>query len=111
MFKRKRKDDFDLNKDGVVEESEVNLVVRLEELEEKFYKAEHQAKLAWCAFWSMIVVTALLFSPFIPDSRIDQLTELFGMFYISMAGIVGAFMGVTAWMANSINRNRNYNQY
>ena len=33
-------------------------------------------------------------------SRIKALADLFGLFYIGMAGVVGAYMGMTAWMAH-----------
>jgi len=40
-----------------------------------------------------------LFMPIISESRVSALGEILGLFYIAQAGVVGAFMGVTAWMA------------
>ena len=35
---------------------------------------------------------------FIPIERVTALSDISNLFYISGAGIVGAFMGTTAWM-------------
>lgn len=69
------------------------------ELELKEEKADTQRKMAGVALGAIILFTALMFLPVIPDSRINALGEPIGLFYIAMAGIVGAFMGVTAWMS------------
>ena len=55
--------------------------------------------MAWVAIISMIVFTAVLFSPVVSESRVAALADLLGLFYIAQASIVGAFMGVTAWMS------------
>ena len=55
--------------------------------------------MAWVALWSMLIFTAIVFLPFFPDSRIKLLGELSALFYIGMAGIVGAYMGMTAYMS------------
>ena len=47
----------------------------------------------------MIVFTALLFLPIFPDGRIKALSDLFGLFYVGMASVVGAYMGMSAWMS------------
>jgi len=35
---------------------------------------------------------------FIPLDRVTALSDISNLFYISGAGIVGAYMGTTAWM-------------
>ena len=47
----------------------------------------------------LIIFTLLVFLPIFPDSRINALADLFGLFYIGMAGVVGAYMGMTAYMS------------
>ena len=51
------------------------------------------------ALASIIGSTALIMSPIVSESRVSALSDLMGLFYISMAGIVGAYMGVSAWMS------------
>ena len=41
--------------------------------------------------WSLI----LLFMPFIPDARIALLKEISPLLYLSLSGVVGAYMGFT----------------
>jgi len=55
--------------------------------------------MAWLSIASMIIFSACLFMPIVPESRVDALGEILGLFYIAQAGIVGAYMGVTAWMS------------
>ena len=86
---------IDLNRDGVVTDSEI--AASQSEMAED--KADAQRHMAWVAMVTMIVFTAALFLPIFPDGRIKALSDLFGLFYIGMASVVGAYMGMTAWMA------------
>jgi len=83
----------ELSKDDVEE------IKVLEELEVEEEKADAQRRMAWVALWSMIAFTVVVFLPVFPDSRIKLLGELSALFYIGMAGVVGAYMGMTAYMA------------
>jgi hypothetical protein len=82
-------------------ESELRLKQDLIYFELQEEKATAQKKMAWFALIGMFLVTAILFSPLFPDSRIAVITEILGLFYISVAGVVGAYMGVTAWITKS----------
>lgn len=68
------------------------------DLELREEKADAHRRMAWVALFSMIIFTIVLFSPMLSDSRVEALADLLGLFYIAQAGIVGAYMGVTAWM-------------
>ena len=69
------------------------------ELELQEEKCETQKQMAWVAIISMIVFSAFLFMPIIKESRVQALGDILGLFYIAQAGVVGAYMGVTAWMS------------
>ena len=84
-----------LDNDGVVSDKELAVMEALEKKE----KMEAQKKMAWVAMVSMLVFTALVFLPIFPDTRIKALSDLFGLFYIGQAGVVGAYMGMTAYMS------------
>jgi|TARA_R100001163_G_C5044050_1_gene181620 hypothetical protein len=86
---------LDLDNDGVVSDKELAVMEALEKKE----KMEAQKKMAWVAMVSMLVFTALVFLPIFPDTRIKALSDLFGLFYIGQAGVVGAYMGMTAYMS------------
>ena len=47
----------------------------------------------------MALFTAMMFMPFITIERIEALSDISNLFYISGAGIVGAYMGAAAWMS------------
>ena len=90
---------YDVDGDGVVSDEELAAVAKLEELEMQEEKADAQRRMAWVSLVSMLVFTGLVFLPIFPDSRIQALADLFGLFYIGMAGVVGAYMGMTAYMS------------
>lgn len=98
----------DLNRDGMISKEDLETSNELLELELREEKAESQKKMAWVAIISMIIVTLIVMNPIMSDSRVQALSDLLGLFYIAMAGIVGAYMGVTAWMSktasNSVSR-------
>ena len=87
-------DDLDVDGDGIVSDDELALA----EVLDKHEKADAQRQMAWVAMISMIVFTLMVFLPIFPDGRIQALSDLFGLFYIGQAGVVGAYMGMTAYM-------------
>jgi len=101
--KRLEKDSFyakyDTDGDGIITDEELAVMKELNEMERADRKQKQQRYMAWTAIWSMVVFTLILFSPIISDSRVNALADLLGLFYIAQAGIVGAFMGVSAWMS------------
>ena len=90
---------YDINHDGTVSDEEMKRNKELIELELREEKCEAQKNMAWVSMISMIVFSAFLFMPIISESRVTALGEILGLFYIAQAGVVWAFMGVTAWMA------------
>ena len=97
--KRLQKDsdyeEFDIDGDGVVSDDEMSVIQKIDAHE----KSDAQRKMAWVAMITMIVFTLLLFLPIFPDGRIKALSDLFGLFYIGMAGVVGSYFGMTAYMS------------
>ncbi len=81
------KKSYDLNNNGIVSDEELQTV-----------KADAQRRMAWVSMISMIGFTTAVFLPIFPDTRIKALSDLFGLFYIGQAGVVGAYMGMTAYM-------------
>ena len=97
--KRLQKDsdyeEFDIDGDGVVSDEEMAVIQKIDAHE----KSDAQRKMAWVAMITMIAFTLLLFLPIFPDGRIKALSDLFGLFYIGMAGVVGSYFGMTAYMS------------
>mgnify|MGYP003139854215 CR=1 FL=1 len=93
---------YDVDGDGIVSDEEMKTIHAINQEA----KIETQQKMAWVAMISMIVFTVLVFLPIFPDTRIKALADLFGLFYIGQAGVVGAYMGVTAYMSNGSNGRR-----
>lgn len=98
---RTRPQDIDTNKDGNVTDFEIEQARKMLELELQNEKADGQRRMAWVAIWSMVAFTLGLFLPIVSETRVAALADLLGLFYIAQAGVVGAYMGVTAWMSNN----------
>ena len=81
--------------DGIVSDA----VLAAAEALDKHEKADAQRRMAWVAIISILFFTAAVFLPIFPDARIKALSDLFGLFYIGQAGVVGAYMGMTAYMS------------
>ena len=88
---------YDINRDGTVTDEEMARAKEMLELELREEKTEQQQRMAWGAMLTMLVFTILLFTPIIPVERVYALSDLLGLFYIAQAGVVGTYMGATAF--------------
>jgi hypothetical protein len=68
------------------------------EIELREEKADTQRRMAWMAMASMLVFTVVLFTQIVSDTRVTALADLFGLFYIAQASVVGAYMGFTSYL-------------
>ncbi len=91
--------DYDIDGDGVVTDEELEHAKEIRETERDLRKSLAQLRMARYTLIGMGLFTAALFSPWIPLERIEALKDISNLFYISGAGIVGAYMGTTAWMS------------
>jgi len=89
----------DLDGDGIVTDAELAREKEMIEMELREEKSDAQKRMAWLAMGSMIVFSIVLFLPVISVNRVKALADLLGLFYIAQAGVVGAYMGTTAWMS------------
>ena len=92
--------EYDLDGDGVVSDKELEVVTKMHEAEAAEEKADAQRRMAWISMVAMILFTIIVMIPgFIPETRLKLLGDLSALFYIGMAGVVGAYMGMTAYMS------------
>ena len=92
--------EYDLDGDGVVSDKELEVVAKMHEAEAAEEKADAQRRMAWISMAAMILFTVIVMIPgFIPETRLKLLGDLSALFYIGMAGVVGAYMGMTAYMS------------
>ena len=99
LEKNSKYNQFDLDGDGTVSDEEIKRSQDMLEIELREEKSEAQKKMAWVAMGSMRVFSAILFTPMVSESRVSALADLLGLFYIAQTGVVGAYMGVSAWMS------------
>ena len=90
-------DEYDFDHDGIVTDAEIERAKEIREFEDQSRKHLAQLRIARWTLIGMGAFTAAMFA--MPVERIEALSDISNLFYISGAGIVGAFMGATAWMS------------
>ena len=104
MTQKKFQDDteyaqYDLDGDGEITDEELEHAKEIRETERDLRKSLAQLRRARYTLRGMGLFTVAMFTPFVSVERIEALSEISNLFYISGAGIVGAYMGTTAWMS------------
>ena len=90
---------YDMDGDGVVTDEELEQANEIRQIERDLRKSLAQLRMARFTLIGMGLFTIMMFTPWVSIERIEALAEISNLFYISGAGIVGAYMGTTAWMA------------
>ena len=78
---------FDLNNDGIISDEELDRAKEMVDLELREEKSEAQKMMAWLAIIIMVVTTVVLFTPLISDSRVNALSDLFGLFFLQLLSL------------------------
>ena len=96
LQKNSKYNDYDLDGDGTVTDAELENAKAIKANEDELRK--HLAQLRM-ARYTLIAMGVFTFAMFIIDlERVKALSDISNLFYLSGAGIVGAYMGTTAWM-------------
>jgi len=88
--------DYDLDGDGIVTDEELENAKVMKETENLLRKQMAQLRMAKYTLIAMGVFTLAMF--IIDIERVKALSDISNLFYLSGAGIVGAYMGTTAYM-------------
>ena len=88
---------YDINNDGVVSDEEFAHMSEIKRLEHDLRKQRAQRRMATASLIAMGSFTAAMFV--VDIERVQALADISNLFYISGAGIVGAYMGASAFMS------------
>ena len=91
--------EYDEDGDGIISDEELSHVKVIKETETQLRKNLVQLRMARYTLIAMGIFTVAMF--FIPIERVNALADISNLFYISGAGIVGAYMGTTAYMSRN----------
>ena len=97
LEKNSKYNKYDINNDGVVTDEELAIATSIKETEQVLRKQLAQLRIARATLIAMGLFTVAMF--FVDIERLKALADISNLFYISGAGIVGAYMGATAWMS------------
>jgi hypothetical protein len=89
-------EEYDEDGDGVVSDEELAHVAEIKKLENDLRKQRAQRRMATASLIAMGGFTLAMF--FVDIERVKALADISNLFYISGAGIVGAYMGASAFM-------------
>jgi Ca2+-binding EF-hand superfamily protein len=88
--------EYDIDGDGVVTDEELEHAKMMKETETQLRKQLAQLRMAR---YTLVAMGVFTFAMFVIDiERVKALSDISNLFYLSGAGIVGAYMGTTAWM-------------
>tara|TARA_R100000655_G_scaffold66393_2_gene104889 strand:+ start:2012 stop:2332 length:321 start_codon:yes stop_codon:yes gene_type:complete len=90
---------YDINKDGTVDDQELERATQMLELDLREEKQDSQRRIAWVAMSSMVLYSLLPLLPFVPEERLATLSSLSDMLFLSQASIIGLYFGATAYMS------------
>ena len=88
--------EYDTDGDGIVSDDELAHVTEIKKLEHDLRKQRAQRRMATASLVAMGLFTGAMF--FVDIERVKALSDISNLFYISGAGIVGAYMGASAFM-------------
>ena len=90
---------YDLDGDGEITDEELEQAKEIRETERDLRKSLAQLRMARYTLIGMGVFTLAMF--LVPIERVEALADISNLFYISGAGIVGTYMGTSAYMAKN----------
>ena len=89
--------EYDLDGDGTITDQELEAARQIKEEEAELRKMRAQRRMATATLIAMGAFTFAMF--FVPIERVEALSGISDLFFLSAAGIVGAYMGMSAWMS------------
>ena len=92
-------DEYDLDSDNEITNEELQRAKEIKETETKLRKNLAQLRMARYTLIGMGVFTVALF--FVPIERVNALSDVSNLLYISGSSIVGFYMGSNAYMAKN----------
>ncbi len=90
---------YDIDNDGIVSDEEFAHMAEIKKLEHDLRKQRAQRRMATASLVAMGCFTFAMF--FVDIERVKALSDISNLFYISGAGIVGAYMGASAFMSRN----------
>jgi hypothetical protein len=101
MTKKFQKDtaysQYDLDGDGTITDEELSHAKEIKQEEAELRKLLAQRRMATATLMAMGGFTVAMF--FVDIDRVNALGDISNLFYLSGAGIVGAYMGTSVWMS------------
>ena len=101
MTKKFQKDtaysQYDLDGDGTITDEELSQAKEIKQEEAELRKLLAQRRMATATLMAMGGFTVAMF--FVDIDRVNALGDISNLFYLSGAGIVGAYMGTSVWMS------------
>ena len=99
LQKKSKYAEYDIDGDGIVSDEELSSMKEIKDTETKARKNLAQLRMARYTLIGMGAFTVAMFV--VPIERVEALADISNLFYISGAGIVGTYMGTTAYLTKN----------
>lgn len=83
-----KQSEIDQNNDGKIDTYEQLIYER---------KAKNRRRMAWVSLIA-IVISGLSLIFLVPESRLEKLDGILELYWIALAGIAGAYVGISTWL-------------
>ena len=93
--------DYDEDGDGIVSDAELSHIKEIKETETKLRKNLAQLRMARYTLIFMGCYAIFLASPWSSDEKLKGLAAVTDLIFLSGAGIVGTYMGTSAWLTKN----------
>ena len=93
--------DYDEDGDGIVSDAELSHIKEIKETETKLRKNLSQLRMARYTLIFMGCYAIFLASPWCSDEKLKGLAAVTDLIFLSGAGIVGTYMGTSAWLTKN----------
>ena len=95
LQKHSKYEEYDEDGDGIISDDELSHIKEIKKTEGELRKNLAQLRMARYSLIGMGVFTVAMFV--VPIERVNALSDISNLFYITGGGIVAAYMGTTAW--------------
>ena len=93
--------EYDEDGDGIVSDEELSHIKTIKETETELRKDLAQLRMARYTLIFMGLYALFLASPWCSPEKLDGLAAVTDLIFLSGAGIVGTYMGTSAWLTKN----------
>lgn len=97
---------YDIDHDGDFDPDDLVKHEKLIELQIRETKSRSHRRLAAAAFIAVVLIIAVLMTPYVPIDRVVAITGIVTTVILAFVGMISAYFGADAYITNKLNQKR-----